>query len=131
MAALAGERDDIVSEVESLKDETQGNFDNMPEGLQQGDSGQLLEQRVSTLEEFQSELEGLDIPDDEDDFDEQPIRDEWPDEGADDGEYPDDREDGEDLNAYIERKSGEHAEQVAERVQAAIEELQGLSCEVD
>lgn len=63
--------DEIRDEVQEILDETQGKFDNMPEGLQQGDTGQLLEERIGTLENVVSELEGIDVPDfneiDEDD----------------------------------------------------------------
>lgn len=62
---LDSERNDIVSELESLRDETQERFDNMPEGLQQGDTGQLLEERVSAVEDWISELEGVDLDYDE------------------------------------------------------------------
>jgi hypothetical protein len=66
--ALQSERDEIVSDLESLRDETQGSLDNMPEGLQQGDTGQLQE-RIDALEGAISEFEGVDLdyeePDDE------------------------------------------------------------------
>jgi hypothetical protein len=61
---LESARDDFKSELENLRDEQQEKFDNMPEGLQQGDTGQLIEGRVSSLEDMISELEGVDIPDD-------------------------------------------------------------------
>lgn len=55
------------SEIESLADEFQSGFDNMPEGLQQGDTGQMIEQRVEALNEYKDELEnaisGVDWPD--------------------------------------------------------------------
>ena len=49
----------IVDDLESLRDETQDKLDNMPESLQQGDTGQLLEERVANLEQFIPELERL------------------------------------------------------------------------
>ena len=57
------DRDDLVSELENLRDEQQDNYDNMPEGLQQGDTGMLLEERVSALDEWISELQGLEFND--------------------------------------------------------------------
>lgn len=39
--------------------ECQDSFDNMPEGLQQGDTGQMLENRASECERIADELEGL------------------------------------------------------------------------
>lgn len=65
IASIESERDDIVSELEQLKDETQDKFDNMPDGLQQGDTGQMLEERVSSLESFISDLEGVSASEDE------------------------------------------------------------------
>ncbi|UXO93787.1 hypothetical protein Pan1_72 [Pseudanabaena phage Pan1] len=66
--------EDIIAELEQLRDETQEKFDNMPEGLQQGDSGQTLEQRVSELDDLITTLQGIDEPEepesDEDDEDE-------------------------------------------------------------
>lgn len=52
--------EEIKGELENLRDETQDKFDNMPEGLQQGDTGQLLEGRVSSVEDMISELEQID-----------------------------------------------------------------------
>lgn len=55
--------DSFKSDVESLAEEfttlgseCQDKFDNMPEGLQQGDVGQLLETRANKCEEIASEL---------------------------------------------------------------------------
>lgn len=60
--------DDIESEVDSIKeelqnilDDTQGKLDNMPDGLKEGDSGQLLQERVDTLENTINEMDGFDV----------------------------------------------------------------------
>ena len=45
--------------IASAGTEAQERFDNMPEGLQQGDTGQMLENRASTAESVASDLEGL------------------------------------------------------------------------
>lgn len=58
---LESTADEIKGELENIKDETQGKFDNMPEGLQQGDTGQLLEERVAALDEAISAIEGIDF----------------------------------------------------------------------
>lgn len=39
-----------VSDLESLRDETQDKLDNMPEGLQEGDTGQLMQERIEAVE---------------------------------------------------------------------------------
>lgn len=59
--------EDAVGDLNSLSDETQGSFDNMPEGLQQGETGQLLESRVESLSGLIGELEGLDYDVEEED----------------------------------------------------------------
>jgi hypothetical protein len=68
---LESSRSDAVSEVTNLRDETQSKLDNMPEGLQQGDTGQLLQERIEALDEVISNLEGVDVsfeePDKEED----------------------------------------------------------------
>ena len=53
--------EEIVGDIGSLKDETQSSLYNMPEGLQQGGTGQLLQERIDALEGWQSELEGVDL----------------------------------------------------------------------
>lgn len=64
------QRDDIVSQLEQLRDDTDDKFNNMPDGLQQGDTGQMLEERVSGLEDVISELENVDCDFSEDDLEE-------------------------------------------------------------
>jgi PAS domain-containing protein len=44
-------------QLEELGEECQGSFDNMPEGLQQGDTGQLLEERANGLSDWASEID--------------------------------------------------------------------------
>lgn len=64
---LAEFLNDIAGDLENLGDETQGKFDNMPDGLQQGETGQLLEERASScadsassIQDLASELESMD-----------------------------------------------------------------------
>lgn len=47
----------VAEEVRSLGDETQAKYDNMPEGLQQGDTGQMLEERASQCSEWADQIE--------------------------------------------------------------------------
>lgn len=58
--------DDAHGEVEALRDEEQEAFDNMPEGLQQGERGELSQEAINNLEtaaekisEAKEALEGL------------------------------------------------------------------------
>jgi hypothetical protein len=54
---LESELNDIASELRTLGEECQEKYDNMPEGLQQGDTGQLLENRSQECESKADELE--------------------------------------------------------------------------
>jgi len=70
----AGEsgRDELVQELEMLRDETQESLDNMPYQLQEGDTGQMITERIEFLEEMISTLENIDLDTEPDrgDFDE-------------------------------------------------------------
>ena len=54
---LASALNDAAQELRDLGEECQGKLDNMPEGLQQGDTGQLLENRAQECESKADELE--------------------------------------------------------------------------
>lgn len=47
----------VAEEVRDLGAECQEKFENMPEGLQQGDTGQMLEERASNCESWADEIE--------------------------------------------------------------------------
>jgi hypothetical protein len=47
----------LAEEVRTLGEEQTEKFDNMPEGLQQGDSGQLLEERAGECEDWAAAIE--------------------------------------------------------------------------
>ena len=68
---LASALNDAAGQLRDLGEECQGKFDNMPEGLQQGDTGQLLENRAQEcegkadeLESAASEIESIELYDD-------------------------------------------------------------------
>jgi len=50
---------EIIMLIEELRDETQEKFDNMPDGLQQGDTGQMLEERIGQCDDSIQELETI------------------------------------------------------------------------
>jgi len=58
---LEAQMENLRGEIEALAEETREKFDNMPEGLQQGDIGQLLEERADGLDSWVSDLEGVDL----------------------------------------------------------------------
>jgi hypothetical protein len=49
--------DDLHSDLETLKDEEQESFDNLPEGLQGGERGQAIEAAVGALDEALDSLQ--------------------------------------------------------------------------
>ena len=49
----------LIDEVQSAADSFRERFDNMPEGLQQGDTGQMLEENANSCESAVSQLEDL------------------------------------------------------------------------
>jgi|GEM_PF-2990692 len=61
VADLEGDVENIKDEIQSLGEEQSDKFSNMPDGLQQGDSGQLLENRASECDSLVSELDGIDF----------------------------------------------------------------------
>lgn len=62
-------RDSLVDDLNNILDELQDRLDSMPEGLQQGDTGVLLQERIDSIESAISDLEDIDFDDeDEDDF---------------------------------------------------------------
>ena len=52
--------DSIKSDLEELHDQLQDNLDNMPEGLQEGDTGMMLQERIEMLEDVMNELDNVD-----------------------------------------------------------------------
>lgn len=48
---------DCANEAESSRDAYQESLDNMPEGLQQGDTGQMIQEKIDYLEDWFSTLE--------------------------------------------------------------------------
>src|SRR5262249_15264378 len=65
-ASLEDARSDFASELENIRDEQSDKLNNMPEGLQQGSTGELLQERYDGLDGVISDLQGVDIPDDGD-----------------------------------------------------------------
>lgn len=57
--ALAAVVAEIREEIETLRDEEQDSFDNLPEGLQQGEKGQAMEDAVNAMDDAMSELESF------------------------------------------------------------------------
>jgi len=58
---LKSDLEDIASEARALGEEQGEKFDNMPEGLRQGDTGQLLEERRDACEAWADELDAIEV----------------------------------------------------------------------
>lgn len=56
LTEMAGFVEELIGDAESLRDEVQDSLDAMPEGLQQGDTGQQLQERIEALEAFIDEI---------------------------------------------------------------------------
>lgn len=54
-------RDEVASDIRQAGEECNESKENMPEGLQEGDTGQMLEERYNTCEAAGDELEGMDL----------------------------------------------------------------------
>lgn len=75
---------EIAGRIRELGDECQGSLDNMPEGLQQGATGEMLQERIDNCESWASEIEGLDDPGqfDESEIEDLPTFADWLDDGG-------------------------------------------------
>ena len=53
--------DELVSNLEEIRDDLQSRLDNMPESLQYGPTGELLQERIDGLDSAISDLESIDV----------------------------------------------------------------------
>ncbi len=116
---LKSQMEDIIGRIENLRDETQGSLDNMPEGLQQGDTGQLLQERIDGLDGWISDLEGVDL-----DFEFDEEEPETPDQEKEESDEDFAKRETE-FETELEEFKARKSEAEAEFVQAAIDEIQG------
>jgi type I site-specific restriction endonuclease len=67
---LQSELDEIISDIENLRDEQQEKLDNMPEQLQESSAaGELLRERIDAMESWASDLQNIDLDYQEEDDD--------------------------------------------------------------
>lgn len=62
---LTGAVEGWAERAREIGDEQREKLDNMPEGLQQGATGELLQERADAMEDFASELECIDLTDED------------------------------------------------------------------
>jgi uncharacterized coiled-coil DUF342 family protein len=58
---LRGKIDDLKAEIETVRDEEQDKFDNLPENFQDGDRGQRMQAAIDAMDEAIQALENIDI----------------------------------------------------------------------
>jgi hypothetical protein len=61
--SLRSEVEDICEEIRNLAEEQTEKRDNMPDSLQDAPTGEMLQNRADSLEQWADELEGVDIED--------------------------------------------------------------------
>lgn len=52
-------KDNVVGQIEEVRDEEQEAYDNMPESLQNGEKGELAQAAIDAMESAISDIEGL------------------------------------------------------------------------
>jgi DNA-directed RNA polymerase subunit RPC12/RpoP len=109
----------LISELETLRDEQQDKLDNMPEGLQEGDTGQLIQERLDSVDDAINTLESLEWPDEEE------ARKEIEEEYADDDEDEDEEETSEEeskdaFERLVADRMQELTDEVVEEAQEAL-----------
>lgn len=114
-------KDDITSQVDELRDETQSSLDNMPESLTYSPTGELLQERIDALEGIESEIDCIEEYEfDEDEFDEdEPRPEDYP---VEDG-YEDDEQYKSDFKEYEERKADHEANEEQREADELVEWL--------
>lgn len=141
VAALQAAIEEVAQAIREAGEEAQGSFDNMPEGLQEGETGQLLQQRAERCEEIADELEELELetifrdnakdlewdggdrPERDDD---EPELDKWAETLSEDT-----RDEGESLEDYAERLIEAHESAINEGFEAVASAVQDINLEVE
>jgi len=115
---LESELNEIAGEIRELGEEQESNKENMPEGLQEGDTGQLLQERADGMGEWADSIESMEFSLD---FDGPKVKCsaegcEWTSEDV-DGTCPE-------CGAHS-LETDEYTEAVADKIQELIDEAQG------
>lgn len=111
--SISAAKDDAIAQLEELRDQCQESLDNMPESLQQGPTGELLQERIDAMEQAISEFEDLEVDEPSDD----------------DLEIDDEREEGESKDDFEARVEEERKDAIDEYWRGKLEELQGITIE--
>lgn len=106
LADIESDADSVKEALQDILDETQDKLDNLPEGFQQGASGELLQGRIDALQEAMDSIDGIDAS-----FD------------------APDKEEGETDEDHSERVEAAEEERADEAWSTVTEALDGISCE--
>jgi len=117
---LESEIDDIKSELQNIGSECESSLSNMPDSLQQGPTGEMLQGRVDAMQDVESELDGINVPD----IDE--LRDEYRDTLDEDESDKFDKLSDEEKDERLVDLKQEKADEVWSEVTSALE---NISCE--
>jgi hypothetical protein len=104
------QRDELVQDINTLKEECEEKLSNMPDQLQTAPTGEMIQERIDGLDSWASDLEGIEC-----DYEGEELREEVNEEKDEDEELSEEE---------IEEKV---KEKIQEKVDEAIEELQGTS----
>lgn len=108
-----GDATNIRDELEQLKSDTEEKLEAMPDGLKEGDTGQLLQERIDNVEQLISEFDSLEFSEPEEETTAQDSKEA--------GTNPQDTKTENDI------KTNEKAERIKARIEEIIEEIQGFN----
>jgi polyhydroxyalkanoate synthesis regulator phasin len=137
MDALKSEVEPLVDEIRQLGEEQSDKLSNMPDSLQEGPTGELLQNRADACEEWASNLEGVDLDIDEptqEDAENEldtPTLEEIKDEDLEEGQTKEQKleELMKDYKQQLVEKEEELHEEYQQKVQEALDEIQGYTYE--
>lgn len=112
-------KDELLNLAEELRDEQDEKLNNMPDQLQDSETGELLRERYDALENFHTELDNIEIDIDEEDFN---PNEEW--EDFFDGDSESEEQQREQYDSQV---ADEKEEWLNEKKEAILEEFQNLS----
>lgn len=60
---LKSQVEDVVTEIEYLRDEEEEAYNNLPEGIQDGERGERMQETIDSLDSATGQLEDVDVDD--------------------------------------------------------------------
>jgi hypothetical protein len=113
----------LMDDIQTLRDETEEKLNNMPDQLQQADTGQLLQDRIDALDQWIGDIDNVETEIDEDEFEAS--------EEFEDFFDPDSEESRESQKERYDEQVREEKEQwIDSKKQEIVEEFQNCTCDV-